>query len=231
MLRSSSFAKGARLLALVWAVSIVSVSARAFDEAAAPAENEAGVAASATAEAGHGEHGGKTNPMEPQPTLAIWTLVVFIGLFAVLGKFAWKPLIQALHRREAHLEHCLQQSEKARDDAQKLLEEHKKLMAGTDDKVRDLLFQAQRDAQANAAELLKQAQSDAEATRQRAQRDIESARDQALVEIWSQSANLAVSVAGKVLDKQLDEDDKRRLLDHAIAELPPAPGAQGGVPA
>jgi len=226
MLRSSSFAMGVRLLALVWAVSIVSVSARAF-EAAPPTASDA-----AAAEAdGHGEHGEKTNPMKSEPTLAIWTLVVFIGLFAVLGKFAWKPLIQALHKREAHLEHCLQQSEKARDDAEKLLAEHRKLMEQTDDKVRDLLFQAQRDAQANASELLKQAQTDAEATRQRAQRDIESARDQALAEIWNQSANLAVSVAGRVLDKQLDENDQRRLLDAAIAELPAAPNGREGAPA
>lgn len=225
MLRSSSFAMGVRLLALVWAVSLVSVSARAFEAAAAPA----GDVAVATADAdGHGE---KTNPMEPQPALAIWTFVVFIGLFALLGKVAWKPLIQALHKREANLEHNLQRSEQAREDAEKLLAEHRKLMAETDDKVRDLLFQAQRDAQANAAELLKQAQTDAETTRQRAQRDIETARDQALVEIWNQSANLAVSVAGKVLDKQLDENDQRRLLDAAIAELPDAPNGREGATA
>jgi len=227
MLRSSSFAMGVRLLALVWAVSFASVSARAF-EAAPPSASETAATAD---EAGHGGHGGKVDPMEPQPSLALWTFVVFIGLFAVLGKFAWKPLIEALHRREAHLEHCLKQSEQARDEAAKLLAEHRKLMADTDDKVRDLLFQAQRDAQANAAELLKQAQNDAEAARQRAQRDIEAARDQALAELWSQAANLAVTVAGRVLDKQLDESDQRRLLDTAIAELPAAPNGREGAPA
>lgn len=228
MLRSSSFAMGVRLLALVWAVSLVSVSARAFEAAPAPA----GDVAVATADAdGHGGTGEKINPMEPQPALAVWTFVVFIGLFALLGKVAWKPLIQALHKREANLEHNLQRSEQAREDAEKLLAEHRKLMAETDDKVRDLLFQAQRDAQAHASELLKQAQTDAESTRQRAQRDIETARDQALVEIWNQSANLAVSVAGRVLDKQLDENDQRRLLDAAIAELPAAPNGREGATA
>lgn len=225
MLRSSSFAMGVRLLALVWAVSIVSVSARAF-EAAPPTASEAGAPATAG-----DDHAEKVNPMEPQPSLAVWTFVVFIGLFAVLGKFAWKPLIEALHRREAHLEHCLRQSEQARDDAEKLLAEHRKLMADADDKVRDLLFQAQRDAQANASELLKRAQDDADAARHRAQRDIETARDQALAELWNQSANLAVTVAGRVLDRQLDENDQRRLLDAAIAELPEAPNGREGAPA
>ncbi len=229
MLRSSSFAMGFRLLVLVSAVSFVSVSARAF-EAAPQAAHEVGSPAAVTAEAGHEEVGHeKADPMEPQPALAIWTLVVFLGLLTLLGKFAWKPLVQALHHREEHLEHCLLQSEKARNDAELLLAEHRKLMAETDDKVRSLLYQAQRDAQTNAADVLRQAQADADASRDRAQRDIATARDQALSEIWSQSANLAVTVAGRVLSKQLNEDEQRRLLDYAIQELPAAPNAQGGV--
>ncbi len=40
-----------------------------------------------------GARRGAPNPLEPQPTLAIWTLVVFVGLMFVLGRFAWKPLL------------------------------------------------------------------------------------------------------------------------------------------
>ncbi len=61
----------------------------------------------AEAKAAGDEHGSpeeKTNPLKPEPTLAIWTLVVFILLMMVLGKFAWKPLLEALQKRESHLE-------------------------------------------------------------------------------------------------------------------------------
>jgi F-type H+-transporting ATPase subunit b len=233
MLRSSSFAMGFRLVVLVSAVAVVSVFSRASN-AEQPAAHEASAphgAPAAKAESGHEEHGGhgeKSNPMEPQPTLAIWTLVVFLGLLTLLGKFAWKPLAQALHNREEHLEHCLLQSEKARNEAEQLLADHRRLMAETDDKVRALLYQAQRDAQTTAAEVLRQAQADADASRERAQRDIATARDQALADIWSQTAEVAVSVAGRVLNKNLGDDDRRRLLDQAIQELPVAANAQGG---
>lgn len=179
------------------------------------------------AEAPHGEPH-KADPMEVQTGLAIWTFVVFLGLMAVLGKFAWNPLLKALHHREEHLENCLLQSEKARNEAEQLLAEHRKLMAETDDKVRDLLYQAQRKAETRSAELLRQAQSEADASRDRAQREIASARDQALSEIWTRTADVAVSVAGRALSKQLTEDDRRRLLDEAIKELPEGPKTKGG---
>jgi F-type H+-transporting ATPase subunit b len=184
------------------------------------AEVEPGHASPAGTE-GHANEGeSKLNPMEIQPALAIWTVVVFIGLFWVLRRFAWGPLSQALHQREEHLEHCLLQTEKARNESEQLLAEHRRLMAQADERIRSLFDKAQKDAQASADEIVKAAHAEAEAARDRAQRDISTARDQALAEIWNQTANVAVSVAGRVLSKDLDESEHRRLLDLAIKELP-----------
>jgi F-type H+-transporting ATPase subunit b len=191
----------------------------------AEAEAEPGHPAPA---AGHGAAEGKTNPMEVQPSMALWTFVVFLGLFFLLGRFAWKPISQALHQREEHLEHCLLQTENARNESERLLAEHKRLMASVDDRVKLLLDNAKNEAQARGEEIIKTAQSEAEAARERAKREIGAARDQALAEIWTQTANMAVSVAGRVLTKQLNEDDHRRLLDLAMKELPAAPAAPNG---
>jgi F-type H+-transporting ATPase subunit b len=167
------------------------------------------------------------NPLKAEPTLAIWTVAVFLGLLAVLSKFAWKPLIYALHEREKHLEHVLHETERARNDSERLLSEHRKQMANAANEVRTLLEQARNDAQRTSEQIVKQAQTEAEAAKQRAQRDIGAARDQALAEIWQKTADMAVSVAGRVLSKELTETDHRRLLDAAIGELPAAPGANG----
>ncbi len=166
------------------------------------------------------------NPLKPEPTLTIWTLVVFVGLLLVLGKYAWTPLLAALQKRESHLERVLQDTERARNESESLLAEHRKQMTRAADEVRALLDKARQDAQAASDQIVRQAQEEAEAARQRAQRDIASARDQALGEIWQKSADLAVSIAGRVLGKQLNPDDHRRLLDAAIKELP-ASGANG----
>jgi F-type H+-transporting ATPase subunit b len=133
-----------------------------------------------------------------------------------------------LHQREEHLEHCLLQTEKARNESEQLLAEHRRLMSQADDRVRAILEKGQKDAQASGEEMIKMAQVEAEAARDRAQKEIATARDQALAEIWSQTANIAVSVAGRVLSRELGEDEHRRLLDLAIQELPASPASGNG---
>jgi F-type H+-transporting ATPase subunit b len=215
---------------VAWPGSRAAVGAEAPHAAAA--EGAHGAAAS-----GHGAGAEETpNFLESQPSLAIWTVVVFIGLLLVLGRFAWKPLLAALHQREEHLEHVLLDTERARNEAEALLAEHRRLMAEAQDKVRAMIDQARHEAQAAADEVTRKAQEETEAARHRAERDIATARDQALVELWSKTAELAVSVAGKVLARDLGPDEHRRLIDTAVGELPAAPSAhnghrQGGAPA
>jgi F-type H+-transporting ATPase subunit b len=192
-----------------------------------PAEAAPGHAPAAAVE--KAEHGSveAPNPMKVEPALVIWSLLVFVLLLTVLTKFAWKPLIHALHEREKHLEHVLHETERARNESEGLLSEHRKQMAQAADEVRGLLEKARQDAQRTGEQIVKRAQTEADAAKQRAQRDIGAARDQALAEIWQKTADMAVSVAGRVLSKELTDADHRRLLDVAINELPAAPGANG----
>jgi F-type H+-transporting ATPase subunit b len=193
-----------------------------------PAGEPSAVTVPHGSEAGEG-HGEKTpDIMEVQSPLAIWTLIVFLGLMLVLGKFAWKPLMKALDEREAHLEHVLLDSERARNEAEALVSQHRRELAQAADQVRTLMEQARKEAQASADAILRKAQVEAEAARGRAEREIANARDQALMEIWSKTADLAVSVAGRVLTKELNESDHRRLVEVALGELPTngQPGAR-----
>ena len=169
----------------------------------------------------------KINPLEVKPALAVWTLVVFLLLLFVLGRFAWKPLLAALHNREQHLEHVLLETERARNESEANLAEHRKLMARAADEVRGILEKARKESEATGEQLIKQAQGEAELAKQRAQRDIASARDQALAEIWEKTADMAVSVAGKVLSKELSDTEHRRLLEAAIKELPAQAASNG----
>ncbi len=96
--------------------------------------------------------------------MAIWTLVVFVGLLLILSKFAWKPLMHALHEREKHLEHVLHETERARNESEGLLSEHRKQMARAAEEVRTLLEQAcGLMRQRTGEKIVKQAQDEAEA--------------------------------------------------------------------
>ncbi len=164
--------------------------------------------------------------MAVEPSLAIWTLVVFLGLMGVLGRFAWKPLMRSLHEREAHLEQVLLDMERARNEAEAISSENRRQLAQAADQARILIEEARKEALVAADTILRKAQAEAEASRDRAQREIAGAKDQALMEIWSKTADLAVSVAGRVLTRELGESDHRRLVDVALGEMP-ANGREG----
>src|SRR3954447_16227063 len=126
----------------------------------AAAVADEGTAAAAHATPGHGAEA-QPNILEPQPSLAIWTVVVFLGLLFVLGRFAWKPLLDALHQREEHLEHVLNDTERARNEAEHLLAEHRRLMAEAQETVREMLEEARREALAVADEINRRANAEA----------------------------------------------------------------------
>ena len=210
------------VLAAFGASALAAPAAEAQGHSATVSHDEAGHAAPAAAAPG----GGAENPIEPQPSLAIWTVVVFLGLMFVLGKFAWKPLLEALHHREEHLEHVLHETEKARNEGERLLAEYKKRLDDAEDQVRALIDEGRKNALTLADEIIKKAQGESEATKQRAERDIANAKDQALGEIRKTTADLADTVAGKVLGRTLSGDDQRRFVESAVAELPASSGGR-----
>lgn len=177
------------------------------------------------------EHGGEVAPppkiLELKPELAITTLIVFGLLFLVLRQYAWGPLSKALSDREHNIERALHAAESANAEGERLLAAHRAQMEQAAEQVRALIDQARRDATAVADQISRKAQADADAARERAERDIATARDQALLDIYSKAADLAVTVAGKVLKRELNESDHRRLVEVASSELPSSANGKG----
>lgn len=204
------------------------------NEPAPPAANEPAAPATADHPAtaheaeGEGHEGGGGNLLELRLPLAVSTVIVFIGVLLVLWRFAWGPLSKALDEREHHQEETLRQAEHARSESERMLAEHRALIAQANDQVRAILEEARRDADHTANEILQKARDEAESAKQRAERDIVQARDQALSEIWTRTADLAVNVAGKVLSREIGPDEQRRLAEAAISELPAMPNGQEG---
>ena len=176
-----------------------------------------------------GEHAAEdsANPMKAEPTLAIWTLVVFLGLLAVLTKFAWKPLMHALHEREKHLEHVLARD---RTGPQRERDALERAPQADGPRRRRGARPAREGAARRTVDRRKHRQGSPDRGRvgQAAGRPATSARarDQALAEIWQKTADMAVSVAGRVLSKELTDDDHRRLLTSAIARAARGPRGQ-----
>src|SRR5438094_10416129 len=69
------------------------------------------------------------NPLiQPDPGLFIWTIVTFLVLLALLAKFAWRPLLQALEGRQERMRNSLEDAERARQELERLQQESEKIL-------------------------------------------------------------------------------------------------------
>ncbi|HVS35663.1 MAG TPA: F0F1 ATP synthase subunit B [Gemmataceae bacterium] len=184
----------------------------------APAKDEPAAAKEGQAE--------QASIFEPRLDLAIWTIVVFVVLLWVLGRFAWKPMLAGLQKREQNMKEAVQDAQAARQEAQRLRDEILGERNKIEDMRRDIIQKAQGDAQRTAEELLAKAKAEMQAERDRARRDLETAKDQALQDIWRQAADLAAMVSTKAIRRSLTPEDHRRFVDEALVDLRQAGNGQ-----
>jgi F-type H+-transporting ATPase subunit b len=164
----------------------------------------------------------------PAVDLGIWTVAVFLTLFGLLWLMAWKPLREGLLKREHAIQAAIDEAKRAREEAQKLREQWQQEMDAANDKVREILDLARRDAQHTTEEMVGKARSEIQTERDRLRREIDTARDQAIQELWNHTANLAALVSAKAIRRQLTPDDHRRLVEESLAELGKANSPRAG---
>jgi F-type H+-transporting ATPase subunit b len=154
------------------------------------------------------------------PGLILWTIITFVLLLIVLRKFAWKPLLEALHSREESIRSSIEKSEKAKAEAEIILEENKRQMALAGNEVRRLIKEGEANADKRRAEIEREAQQKAERRIKEAEEEITRLKEGALVELRGEVADLAISAASKILDEILDEKRHKKIIDDALAQLP-----------
>jgi F-type H+-transporting ATPase subunit b len=151
--------------------------------------------------------------------LALWSIVVFLGLLWILNKVAWGPMLQGLQNREKSIRQALDDAEQSKRETAELRQKLQSEMDKANDKVRQMLEEGQRAAQRTADELLAKTRADISSERERLRREMDIARDQAIKELWEQTAKLATEVSAKVVGRQLNADDHRRLVDETLTGL------------
>jgi F-type H+-transporting ATPase subunit b len=176
------------------------------------------------AEIGHNIPAGTTqkdfeSPAWFQTDLALWSFVVFLALFALLSKFAWKPIMDGLDKREQGIEHQIAETKAANEEAKRMLASYERRLSEASDEVRGMLEEARRDSEVTKQTIIAEARKAAEDEQVRAKHEIGLARDEALSSIALKAGDLAVEVAGKFLREKIGKDDHSRLVRDSIASL------------
>jgi F-type H+-transporting ATPase subunit b len=147
------------------------------------------------------------------------TIIIFVLLVAILGKYAWGPILSGLRAREEKIRKDIADAEATRARAEATLREYNAQLATAEQKVRDMIAKATSDAEQLAASIRARAQQESEEIKERAMRDIENAREQALAEIYAQTAELSTRIAEKILKRNINADDQRELVNQSLQEL------------
>jgi F-type H+-transporting ATPase subunit b len=158
-----------------------------------------------------------------QTDLAVWSFVVFLGLLALLTKFAWKPIMEGLAKREQGIADTIAATQAANEEARKLLASYERRLAEASEEVRGMLEEARRDSEATRQTIIAEARRAADEEQARARREIGLATDQALNKIAERAGELAVGVAGKFLREKLGSEEQARLVRDSLASITTKP--------
>lgn len=154
-----------------------------------------------------------------QTDLAVWSFAVFLALLALLTKFAWKPIMQGLEKREDGIARQIAETKASNEEAKRMLASYERRLSEASEEVRGMLEEARRDADTTRQSIVAEARKSAEEELARATREIKLAKDDALSQIAEKAGHLAVEVAGKFLRDKLGHDDQARLVRDSVASL------------
>ncbi|MFM7138197.1 MAG: F0F1 ATP synthase subunit B [Planctomycetota bacterium] len=160
-----------------------------------------------------------TDPAEFRGDLAIWSFAVFVLLAGLLAKFAWKPIMEGLDKRERGIADTIAATRAANEEAKSMLASYERRLAEATEEVRGMLDEARRDAEATRQTIVAEARKAADDEQARAKREIGLATDDALSTIAERAGELAVAVAGKFLREKLSADDHQRLVRDSVASI------------
>jgi F-type H+-transporting ATPase subunit b len=174
------------------------------------------------AEDGHADHdaGHDTGvPMDFKADLALWSFVVFLLFLGAMGKFAWKPLIEGLDKRESGILAAIHEAEQKQVKAQEVLAEYEERLKQAEQQVVEIVAEAKRDAERTAADIVAAAEARVTEMQDRATDQIERARDAALADVFKQVNGQIVAATERVLGRAIDKADQDRLVSEALSQL------------
>ena len=161
-----------------------------------------------------------SNLITPEFGTVFWTVLTFVILAFLLGRFAWRPLLRVLEEREKTIRESLEQARRARAEAEETVRVNQEIVANARRETAAVIEQGRREADALRAEILAQARKDAQDLVEQGRRQVQYEQKQAIEQLRRQVAGLAIDVAERLIARSLDDAKQRELLEAYVRDLP-----------
>jgi len=153
----------------------------------------------------------------------VWTLVIFVLVVAVLGKFAWGPVLSLLQQREEFIHKSLSDAKRDRDEAEARLKDYAAKLQSAQAEAVAIIEGARKDAERLREELRQRARTEADTMLKNAERQIEMQTTRAVQQIRREAVDLSVTIASKLLQRNISKEDNEKLIADALKQIEATP--------
>ena len=150
---------------------------------------------------------------------ALFTLANTIALFLVLKKYLFQPVLKMIADRQQEIDDLYSQANLAKDQAQQMEAEYRQKLEVATQTGERMVKEAVARGLSREEEILRQANAEADAIRTKAVADIAQEKKKALNDAKNEISDIALTIAGKVVGRELTGEDQSRLVDRFIDEL------------
>ncbi len=148
-----------------------------------------------------------------------WELIAFIVFIFILGKFAWRPMLNALQERENSIRDSLDAAENAMNKAEKISKENDAALREAEIMAQKIRKEAVEEAELLRVDRIEKAKKEADELVEHARNTIEQEKKRALIELRKEVADLAIRAASTILDAELDAEKNRKLVNNFLKDL------------
>ena len=149
-----------------------------------------------------------------------WSVIVFLIMVLILGKYAWRPILAAIDERENNINKAAADAEKAKNEAESLLEKHKEMITRSEDESTEILKKAKDLANKHIENAKDEAKVQVKDMIEKAEKAIEQSKESAMQDLRSEFTSLVVAATNKLISANLDQKKHESLVDDYIKKLP-----------
>ncbi len=148
-----------------------------------------------------------------------WSVITFLLLLVVLKKVAWGPILSALESRETEIKNALSAAEKAKEEAEKVSSDYEQSMKDAQVKAQKIISDSKTAAEKVKVDIEKVAEEKAESMLANAKEHINAEKENAIKDIRDIAIDLSIDIASKVIEKNIDSEENRRLVEEAMNNI------------
>ena len=152
--------------------------------------------------------------------LMFWTLIIFGLLYFILRAKAFPAILGAVEKREKALQDAIDAAKRDREEAQRLLEGHRREIEDARGDAQKLIADGRAVADKMRHDMLEQTRQEQQTILERARGEIQAERDRAIAQLRREAVNLAIAGASKVIEQNLDSTKNRELVEGFLSSIP-----------